>query len=578
MKKSNQKSGFKIGIYTRVSTEEQAENPEGSIKNQEMRLRDYIKLKNQDQNFGDVTEVFCDPGISAKDMHRPSLQRMLQKIKIGEINLVLVTELSRLTRSTKDFAILWEFMDEHNCKFLSLRDNFDSTTPAGEMIMFTLANFAQFERKQTGERIANAFQARSKRGLWNGGALPLGFNVDTEKPGHLKIIPEEAEIVRCVFETFLKMETLSRTGKYLNDQKIEMPRKLRNGGGYRSAHFKIDNVYRILTNKAYIGIREYRTKEGIQTTKAVWVPIIDEVAFIRVQKMLSQNKCHKKPSSPTRYPYLLTGIIYCQKCGDRLCGKSAHGNGGKIGYYEHVWSTKNQSCLSKKILKCEPNRIQAKLIEPVIWQDIKRLFTDDEFLKQLFSEAQKLKIDHSIEKSIEKIKSKLSGVDFQITAMAERIGILPKELDPKPLYEQMIKLQKIKKDLEGELLNYENQNINQEKCIELEDFKEFTKDIKLIIANESRSEAISAIIRKLVHKIEVTESGATVHYHVGENQFIREFNDVLNSRSSSVEPANKKGLVDHTRPVSKSLLKYKSSNFFYDAGSNSLKIGRERGT
>ena len=131
MKKFNQKqqSGFKIGIYLRVSTEEQAENPEGSIKNQEMRLRDFVKLKNHDTNFGEVLEVFCDPGISAKDMNRPQLQKMLQKIKTGEINLVLVTELSRLTRSTKDFSILWEFMDNHSCKFLSLRDNFDSTTP-----------------------------------------------------------------------------------------------------------------------------------------------------------------------------------------------------------------------------------------------------------------------------------------------------------------------------------------------------------------------------------------------------------------------------------------------------------------
>ena len=128
--KSNKMDLFRIGAYVRVSTEEQAENPEGSIRNQEMRLRDYVKMKNQDQAFGEITEVFTDPGISAKDMNRPNLQRLLNKIRTKEINLVLVTELSRLTRSTKDFSLLWEFMSEHNCKFLSLRDNFDSTTPA----------------------------------------------------------------------------------------------------------------------------------------------------------------------------------------------------------------------------------------------------------------------------------------------------------------------------------------------------------------------------------------------------------------------------------------------------------------
>ncbi|RYZ78599.1 MAG: recombinase family protein, partial [Proteobacteria bacterium] len=128
---------FKIGAYIRVSTEEQAENPEGSIKNQESRLRDYVAMKKQDGPFGELVEVFCDPGVSAKDMNRPAFQRLLRNIQAGEINLVLVTELSRLTRSTKDFAILWEFMNEHGCKFQSLRDNFDTTSPAGEMIMFT---------------------------------------------------------------------------------------------------------------------------------------------------------------------------------------------------------------------------------------------------------------------------------------------------------------------------------------------------------------------------------------------------------------------------------------------------------
>lgn len=110
-----------------MSTEEQAENPEGSIKNQEQRLRDYVKMKNADNDWGDIVEVFNDPGISAKDMNRPALRRTLGQIQRGEVNLVLVTEISRLTRSTKDFANLWEFMKEHNCQFQSLRDNFDTS-------------------------------------------------------------------------------------------------------------------------------------------------------------------------------------------------------------------------------------------------------------------------------------------------------------------------------------------------------------------------------------------------------------------------------------------------------------------
>ena len=110
---------FKIGLYVRVSTEEQAENPEGSIKNQEERLREFVKLKTMVSPFGEIREVFTDAGISAKDMNRPSLQRLLTKIESKEIDLVLVTELSRFTRSIKDFSILWEFLEKHDCKFLT---------------------------------------------------------------------------------------------------------------------------------------------------------------------------------------------------------------------------------------------------------------------------------------------------------------------------------------------------------------------------------------------------------------------------------------------------------------------------
>ena len=99
--------------------------------------------------FGEVVEVFVDAGISAKDMNRPALQRLLQKIQNKEINLVLVTELSRFTRSIKDFSILWEFLEKHQCKFMSIKDNFDTSTAAGELVMYMMATIAQFERKQT---------------------------------------------------------------------------------------------------------------------------------------------------------------------------------------------------------------------------------------------------------------------------------------------------------------------------------------------------------------------------------------------------------------------------------------------
>jgi site-specific DNA recombinase len=169
----------KVAYYIRCSTEEQAENPDGTIKNQEERLNLALRVRQESGGFsGKRIGVYCDAGRSGKDMNLPELKRLLKDIERGEVSLVMVTELSRLSRSIKDFSEIWEFMQGAGCAFLSLRENFDTSNAAGEMMLYSLANFAQFERRQTSERVAANFEARAKRGLWNGGVLPLGYEPD----------------------------------------------------------------------------------------------------------------------------------------------------------------------------------------------------------------------------------------------------------------------------------------------------------------------------------------------------------------------------------------------------------------
>jgi site-specific DNA recombinase len=164
-----------------VSTEEQAENPEGSIRNQEDRLRSAIQQRNLDGPFGEVAGVFIDRAKSGKDTNRSELQKLLTAIRKHEINLVMVSELSRLSRSIKDFSGIWEMMQENGCGFLSLREAFDTTTAAGEMVLYTVANIAQFERRQVSERVSANIQARAARGLYNGGCVPLGYGTSRNR-------------------------------------------------------------------------------------------------------------------------------------------------------------------------------------------------------------------------------------------------------------------------------------------------------------------------------------------------------------------------------------------------------------
>jgi site-specific DNA recombinase len=138
---------YKIALYIRVSTEEQAANAEGSLKSQEQRLRGAVEFRNRQSNFGELVGVYIDAGISAKDMNRPRLQDMLRDIRSKKVNLVMVTEITRLSRNNRDFLEMWDMMRDLGCRFMSLGNDFDTTTAAGEMLLFQMMNFAQFERK-----------------------------------------------------------------------------------------------------------------------------------------------------------------------------------------------------------------------------------------------------------------------------------------------------------------------------------------------------------------------------------------------------------------------------------------------
>lgn len=345
---------FRVCLYLRVSTEEQAENPEGSIKNQEQRLREFIRLKNTIEPFGQIGAVYTDPGISAKDMNRPGFQKMLLAIEKGEVNLVLVTELSRFSRSTKDFTILQEFLEEHGCKFLSLRENFDTSGAAGSMVLNMMASIAEFERRQTAERVSHSFLARAKRGLYNGGSVPLGYRIDEERAGYLLIDPATVEMVRFAFRSFLKHETLAAATKFLNSKDIKLPRRVYGGGSIREGKFTLDALYRLLRNKAYIGIRVYNTKNGVEEVPAVWEPIVDRETFDRANKLLKKNRHHKRTHADQRYPYTLSGLVFCEQCQGRMSGKSAHGNDRKVGYYEHLKHTRLQASQYERLPMHDP--------------------------------------------------------------------------------------------------------------------------------------------------------------------------------------------------------------------------------
>lgn len=513
---------FKIGLYIRVSTEEQAENPEGSIRNQEERLKDAINYKNRTGNFGEIKGTFIDPGISAKDMKRPRLQELLRAIRNKEIDLVMVTELSRLSRNTRDFIQMWDMMRAHGCRFQSLREDFDTTNAAGELVLFQLMNLAQFERRQTSERVEANIAARAARGLYNGGVVPLGYKTISDKSGYLAVDEEMADVVKAAFATFLREGSLSKAALWLNENGYTVRRKTEGGGSKnRVGHFTVDNLQAMLRNKVYLGIKVYTSKGEEKTAKAVWPAIVEELVFERAGKILDKNRFKLKPWKKGRMPYILTGSVHCKTCGSHMPGKSATGNSGKVGYYEHAWATKRDSTLTKKIFRCEPHRVPAKKLEPLVWQKLIALISKPEFMSDLLSRVRKHHEANPLRKEQERFKSKISGLTSQLDGLAERIAELPKEVSAAPLYKQMERLESLKKENEKALqdLMVGGRSINR--IVGLDTFEGFAKQYRNFIKEASVTEQ-KQIVQKFIRKIEVGTETVKIHFIVDEEHFKRE--------------------------------------------------------
>ncbi|MBL7545956.1 MAG: recombinase family protein [Bdellovibrionaceae bacterium] len=319
----------RVGIYIRVSTEEQARIQDSSLVSQKNRLIEYVEFQNKrEANWGTLVEIYCDEGKSAKNMKgRSEFLRMLTDVKTGRINLVDATELSRLNRNIKDFCEVWELLKDRKASFVTLRENFDTTTASGEMMVFNLINYAQYERKQTSERISANWLSRSKRGLWNGGTIPLGYDRNQKNKAELIVNEMEAASVRKIFEVFLEQETVRKTQAAITELGIRNKSYTNKHGLEKGGKaFSVDTLQSLLTNKAYIGIKELRHKAGSsEDIKAVWPAIIDKDIFQKVQERLSKNKNRYKPESWKVYPFPLTELVQCGECGKSLGGKSGTG-------------------------------------------------------------------------------------------------------------------------------------------------------------------------------------------------------------------------------------------------------------
>lgn len=361
---TKEKRPLRIAGYVRVSSQRQATEGD-SLVAQEHEIQQEVEHRKRRESW-DVgsLEFYVDKGRSAKDQNRPELQRLKRDIAAGKIDIVCVFKLDRITRSLKDFVDLWAFFEENDVDVISLREQFDTSTPSGTAMLQLVMIFAQLERSMTAERTVSILKDRADRGLWNGGHI-LGYRSVKSEPGRLEIDEDGAAIVRRIFASYDEHGTAGAVTRELSDLGIRYPTFETRSGKIRGGKlFTKQKVVGILRNPVYIGKMRWGEAEYDGNHPA----LIGTEQFERVNASLTAMvKRRINVRQPSARTYLLSGLLRCS-CGAHLVGACAHGSRGKSYYYVCTRQTHEGGKYS-----CSAPRIPAIALESAVIGRVREL-------------------------------------------------------------------------------------------------------------------------------------------------------------------------------------------------------------
>jgi site-specific DNA recombinase len=314
----------RCAIYTRVSTESGLDQDFNSLDAQFDAAQAYIRSQAH-AGWTLVRTRYDDGGFSGGSIDRPALQQLLNDIRAHKINVIVVYKVDRLTRSLADFAKLVELFDAHGVSFVSVTQQFNTTTSMGRLTLNVLLSFAQFEREVTSERIRDKIGASKRKGLWVGGVVPLGYQAKDRK---ITIVADEAKTVRHIFRRYLDLGSLNLVLADLRRTGVKTKlRALSNGRTIGGIPFTRGSLAAFLRNCFYIGEVRYKGEAFPGEQPA----ILDRALFEAVQTQLDQQRTnHAKTRQKSQS--LLTGRIF-DAGGNRMTPSHAVKNGVRYRYY-----------------------------------------------------------------------------------------------------------------------------------------------------------------------------------------------------------------------------------------------------
>ncbi|THD49934.1 MAG: recombinase family protein, partial [Bradyrhizobium sp.] len=356
MKPDPRTSPLRCAIYTRVSSDSGLEQEFNSLDNQREASEAYIKSQAH-EGWRLIREHYDDGGFSGGSMERPALQKLLQDVERGRVDIIIVYKVDRLTRSLADFAKLVELFDARGVSFVSVTQAFNTTSSMGRLTLNVLLSFAQFEREVTGERIRDKIAASKKKGLWMGGVVSLGYQVENRA---LHAVEAHADIVRTIFRRYLELGAVVPLKAAFEHENIRLPERIdgtgkRTGGGL----FSRGQLHKILTNPIYVGRLSHKGRVYDGQHQA----IVDVETWDRVQAQLADHGQRRKMKiRPTEA--LLTGKLYDDR-GHRMSPSEISRGPRRWRYYVSQAILQGRKAEAGSIARLAAATIEEKVVQEI---------------------------------------------------------------------------------------------------------------------------------------------------------------------------------------------------------------------
>lgn len=511
-------SNYKVGIYLRLSREDEKLVESGSISTQRDLLLNYIK----ENNLLFVDE-YVDDGVSGTTFDRVGFNRMIKDCEEKKINMIITKDTSRLGRDHIEFGYYVErYFPEHGIRYVAVNDGIDTfkNSSANDMLVFKSA-FNDMYVKDISNKLKSSLYTKKRNGLFVGAYAPYGYKKSEGDKHKLEIDSETAPIVKRIYNMFIEGKSLTNICDILTREHIPTPSMYKNMKlGQNNLHYGIwstKTVQNILKNPTYIGnltqCRQkkvnYKSKKRVHNTITDWIiaegaveALIDEYSFGLVQNMFNSNKNRGARNDATSN-LLLRGLIFCKECKHTIGFREHKQQTQKYGLVSRIYGNCNYWAKRKKQDVCTPHSVKYQVLEDLVLDNLREMlvkYLDEKTLESILKNSDKLKQKkNSIKQEIFRLENSIESVTRKIdVCYNDKLeGNITLEMYKRTYNNLTLEISEFKNkktEYEKMLFDFENNQLTNDTYY-LDKSREFLK-----MKNPSR-----ALISSLIDKIEIDE-------------------------------------------------------------------------